>query len=98
MISTFIMLTQDNWDSNMKNLMVLTDSTWLPALFTIVTMVIGIYSVLNLFLAILLNNLEQVRLYNGQWPGLLLPTRAPISVRSVRVSTGCKRAGCCFPS
>ncbi len=44
-VSTFIMITSDNWDYNMKNVMVLTNDPWLPAIFTIVTMIIGIYIV-----------------------------------------------------
>jgi hypothetical protein len=59
-ISGFIMLTQDNWDVNMKYTMVLYGSPWLPALFTIVTMIIGIFTVLNLFLAVLLANLDEI--------------------------------------
>ncbi len=59
MLSIFIIVTGDNWDSNMKELMVLT-GPWLACLFTIITMVIGVYTVLNLFLAILLNNLGQL--------------------------------------
>ena len=59
MLSIFILITQDNWDINMKNLMVMTDPI-LASLFTIITMVIGIYSVLNLFLAILLSNLDRL--------------------------------------
>ena len=61
MQSVFILITQDNWDFNMKNLMVLSDNPILAALFTIITMVLGVYTVLNLFLAILLSNLDQVR-------------------------------------
>ena len=60
MLSTFILITQDNWDENMKQIMVLTNDPWLPCLFTLITMVIGVYTVLNLFLAILLNNLDQL--------------------------------------
>ena len=59
MLSVFIILTADNWDSNMKQTMVLAGPI-LAALFTMITMVIGIYTVLNLFLAILLSNLDQL--------------------------------------
>ena len=59
MLSVFIILTADNWDVNMKQMMVLAGPI-LSALFTIITMVIGIYTVLNLFLAILLSNLDQL--------------------------------------
>jgi hypothetical protein len=59
-ISGFIMLTQDNWDVNMKYTMVLYGNPWLPALFTIITMIIGIFTLLNLFLAVLLANLDEV--------------------------------------
>ena len=60
MLSVFIILTGDNWSQNMKWMMVLLKEPWLPALYTIITMVIGIYTVLNLFLAILLSNLNQL--------------------------------------
>ncbi len=60
MLSTFIMITADNWDANMKNIMVLTNDPWLPSFFTVITMIIGIYTVLNLFLAILLSNLDEL--------------------------------------
>ncbi|GAX83897.1 hypothetical protein CEUSTIGMA_g11321.t1, partial [Chlamydomonas eustigma] len=60
MISTFIMLTNDNWDSNMKTVMVLYGSPWLPAFYTLIVMIIGQYTVLNLFLAILLSNLNEL--------------------------------------
>jgi hypothetical protein len=42
--------------------MVMTDPI-IASLFTIITMVIGVYTVLNLFLAILLSNLDQVCLF-----------------------------------
>jgi hypothetical protein len=60
MLSTFIILTTDNWDSNMKTIMVLTQSPWLPAFYTIITMTLGVFTVLNLFLAILLNHLDEL--------------------------------------
>ena len=60
MLSIFVMLTADNWAPNMKQTMVLAGPI-LSALFTIITMVIGIFAVLNLFLAILLSNLNQVK-------------------------------------
>lgn len=60
MLSIFIILTGDNWDQNMKWMMVLMNDPVLPALFTIITMVIGMYTVLNLFLAILLSNLDEL--------------------------------------
>lgn len=59
MLSIFILITADNWDENMKQMMVFM-GPWLACLFTIITMVIGIYAVLNLFLAILLANLDQL--------------------------------------
>ena len=59
MLSIFVILSGDNWDQNMKQTMVLAGPI-LSALFTIITMVIGIYAVLNLFLAILLSNLNQL--------------------------------------
>ncbi|GAX86028.1 hypothetical protein CEUSTIGMA_g13443.t1 [Chlamydomonas eustigma] len=66
MLSTFIILTSDNWDSNMKTIMVLTQSPWLPAFYTIITMTLGIFTVLNLFLAILLNNLDDLVVISSQ--------------------------------
>ncbi len=59
MLSAFVLITGDNWDVNMKFMMLL-NGPWLAALFTIVAMIIGVYTVLNLFLAILLNNLDQL--------------------------------------
>ena len=67
MQSVFVLVTQDNWDFNMKNLMVLSNNPILAALFTLITMVLGVYTVLNLFLAILLSNLDQVRVWS-LWP------------------------------
>ena len=59
MLSTFVMLTQDNYDVYMKMTMTLTNY-YIACLFTVITLVIGIYIFLNLFLAILLANLDQV--------------------------------------
>ena len=47
------------YDTNMKLTMVLTNE-WVACLFTLSIMIIGIYIVLNLFLAILLANLDKV--------------------------------------
>ena len=58
MLSVFVLITQDNYDANMKMTMTLTDY-WTAALFTVITLVIGVYLCLNLFLAILLANLDE---------------------------------------
>ena len=58
-LSVFVMITQDSYDIYMKMTMTLTNY-WIACLFTFTTMVIGIYIFLNLFLAILLANLDQL--------------------------------------
>ncbi|GAX76998.1 hypothetical protein CEUSTIGMA_g4445.t1 [Chlamydomonas eustigma] len=59
MLSIFILITGDGWDVIMKNMMVLYGSPWLPCIFTLITMSIGVFTILNLFLTILLKNLEE---------------------------------------
>ncbi|KAG1653438.1 hypothetical protein FOA52_010471 [Chlamydomonas sp. UWO 241] len=58
-ITVFVLLTADNYDVNMKETMVLA-GPWLSALFTIGVMIFGIFMILNLFLALLLSNLDQL--------------------------------------
>ena len=59
LISAFILMTQDNWDTNMKYTMTMTNYV-MAALFTMIVIVIGVYVVLNLCLAVLLGNLDQL--------------------------------------
>ncbi len=56
----FIILTQDNYDTTMKEMMVMVNP-WTACLFYVFGMIIGIYVALNLFLAILLSNLDQLK-------------------------------------
>ncbi|KAG1668958.1 hypothetical protein FOA52_001002 [Chlamydomonas sp. UWO 241] len=60
MLSVFVILTQDDYSINMFYMaqQPQVGNPWVPCLFTIIVMLIGIYMVLNLFLAILLSNLE----------------------------------------
>ncbi len=53
----FVLLTQDNWAENMYLLMMLT-KPW-AALYTLTVLIIGVYMLLNLFLAVLLANLDE---------------------------------------
>ncbi len=58
-LTMFVIMTGDNYDVNMKMWMTLSNF-WVASLFTIATQIVGVYIFLNLFLAILLANLDQL--------------------------------------
>jgi len=57
-LSVFVILTQDDYTINMFEMSLLSPGPWISILFTILVMIAGIYIVINLFLAILLSNLD----------------------------------------
>ena len=57
LLSVFYLITLDSWDYNMKYMMVLCGPV-LVAIFTITALIIGVFIMLNLFLAVLLGNLD----------------------------------------
>ena len=65
MLSVFDMVTLDNYDLNFKLLSSNTGKAWLSALFVIPTTLFGAFVILNLFLAMLLSNLEHMDLALG---------------------------------
>lgn len=58
MVSAFVLITMDNWDSNAKNLAHITNNNALAFSFTILSQIIGVLIILNLFLAFLLAQLD----------------------------------------
>lgn len=59
MLTVFVLITADGYDVYMKEIMV-EAGPWLGSLYVIVVMVVGIFMILNLFLAMLLSNLDQL--------------------------------------
>ena len=59
------MLSLDNWDYNMKYTMVYCGPV-LVGIFSVISTIIGVFLVLNLFLAVLLGNLDQLELEEGE--------------------------------
>ena len=62
-LAMFVILTQDNYDLNMKLIMLLVNP-WMGSLFYILTMIIGVLVVLNLFIAIILSGLSEMEELN----------------------------------
>ena len=60
LLSVFYLITLDSWDYNMKYMMVLCGPI-LVAILTVITLIIGVFIMLNLFLAVLLGNLDSLQ-------------------------------------
>ena len=80
MVSAFVLITMDNWDANVKSLAHLTDNNALAFSFTILSQIIGVLIILNLFLAFLLAQLDDFDLSDKE-----MEASAPEAARSSHV-------------